>query len=124
MLKTGFRATIMAALGASNDLTVQKNLILADCPPIDGMVVPLYRCGVAATIGCDTTIPSGIPGIGAKRLHALVDENKPIDANALVDIVKAAKTGQGLRTIIFIFNIVHLVGAHRCRRLAGQLAIG
>jgi hypothetical protein len=57
-------------------------------------------------------------------MNALVDENKPIDANALVDIVIATKTGRGLRTIIFIFNIVHLVGAHRCRRLAGQLAIG
>jgi hypothetical protein len=89
-LKTGFRATTMAALEASNDLTVQKNLIIAAYPLIDEMDAPLYRCVVTTTIGCDT-LPSGIPGIGAKRLHALIDEKKPIDANALIGIVIAAK---------------------------------
>ena len=88
-LKTGFVSTIMAALEASNDLIAQKKLRIAACPLIDERDDPLYRCVIAATTGCDT-LPSGIPGIGAKRLHALIDEKKPIDANALIDIVIAA----------------------------------
>ena len=82
----------MAALEASHDLIAQKNLRIAACPLIDKRNDPLYRCVIAATTGCDT-LPSGIPGIGAKRLHALIDEKKPIDANALIDIVIAATKG-------------------------------
>ena len=91
-LKTGFLSTIMAALEASNDLTAQKNLRIAACPLIDERDDPLYRCVIAATTGCDT-LPSGIPGIGVKRLHALIDEKKSIDANALIDIVITATKG-------------------------------
>ena len=47
---------------------------------------------IAATIGCDT-LPGGVYGLGAKRLHVLIAEQKPIDATALVDIVIAAKKG-------------------------------
>ena len=65
---------------------MQKKLILADYLLIDEMDAPLYRCVIAATIGCDT-LPSGIPGIGATRLHVLIDEKKPIDGNALISIV-------------------------------------
>ena len=36
----------------------------------------------------------GIPGLGAKRLHVLIDQKKPIDANALIVIVIAAKKGR------------------------------
>ena len=43
-----------------------------------------------AMIGCDT-LPGGVYGLGAKGLHVLIDEQKPIDATALVDIVIAAK---------------------------------
>ena len=93
MLKTGFLSTIMAALEASNDLTAQKNLRIAACPLIDERDDPLYRCVIAATTGCDT-LPSGIPGIGAKRLHALIDEKKPIDVTALIGIVLALKKGR------------------------------
>jgi hypothetical protein len=78
-LKTGFRSTIMAALEASNDLTVQRNLRLAVYLLIDEIDAPLYRCVIAATIGCDT-LPSGISGLGAKRLRALIDEKKPLDS--------------------------------------------
>ena len=48
---------------------------------------------IAATIGCDT-LPNGIPGIDTKRLHALIDEKKPIDANALIGISIATKKGR------------------------------
>ena len=89
-LKTGFRVMIMAALEASNDLTVKNNLKLMDYPLIDKMDAPLYRCVIAATIGCDT-LPGGVHGVGAKRLHVLIDDQKPTDANALVDIVITAK---------------------------------
>jgi hypothetical protein len=75
-LSTGFHSTI----------TMVK---IAACPLIDERDDPLYRCVIAATTGCNT-LPSGIPGIGAKRLHALIDEKKPIDANALIDIVISA----------------------------------
>jgi hypothetical protein len=73
-LKTGFLSTIMARIAA--------------CPLIDERYDPLHHCVIAATTGSDT-LSSGIPGIGAKRLHALIDEKKPIDANALIDIVIA-----------------------------------
>jgi hypothetical protein len=86
-LKTGFRSTIMAALEASNELTVEKNLRLAVYPLIDDIDALLYRCVIAATIGCDT-LPGGIPGLGAKRLHVLIDQKKPIDANALIGSVR------------------------------------
>jgi hypothetical protein len=43
-LKTGFRAMIMAALEASNDLTVKNNLILVDYLLTDEMDALLYRC--------------------------------------------------------------------------------
>ena len=94
-LKNGFHATIIAALEASVDLTLQNTLILSDYPLIDEMDAPLNCCVllIAAMIGCDT-LSSGIPGIGAKRLHALIDEKKPIDGNALIDIVIAAKKGR------------------------------
>jgi hypothetical protein len=52
----------------------------------------LYRCVIAAAIGYDI-LPIGIPGLGVKRLHALIDEKKPIDSNALIDILIAAKKG-------------------------------
>jgi hypothetical protein len=48
---------------------------------------------IAATIGCET-LPGGVYGLGAKRLHVLIDEQKPIDAAALVVIVIAAKKGR------------------------------
>jgi hypothetical protein len=53
----------MAALEASNDLTVKNGLKLADYPLIDDeMDAPLvYRCVIAATIGCDT-LPGGVHG--------------------------------------------------------------
>jgi hypothetical protein len=57
------------------------------------MDAPLYRCVITATIGCDT-LPGGVYGLGAKQLHVLIDGQKPIDANALVDIVIAAKKGR------------------------------
>jgi hypothetical protein len=82
----------MAALEASNELTVEKNLRLAVYPLIDNIDAPLYRCVIAATIGCDT-LPGGISGLGAKRLHVLIDQKKPIDANVLIGIVIAAKKG-------------------------------
>ena len=83
----------MAALEASNDLTVKSNLRLADYLLTDEMDAPLYRCVIAATIGCDT-LPDGVYGLGAKRLHVLIDEQKPIDATALVVIVIAWKKGR------------------------------
>ena len=83
----------MAALEASNDLTVEKNLRLAVYPLIDEIDALLYRCVIAATIGCDT-LPGGIPGLGAKRLHVLIDQRKPIDVNALIGIVIATKKGR------------------------------
>ena len=92
-LKTGFRAMSMSALEASNDLTVKNNLKLADYLITDEMDAPLYRCVIAATIGCDT-LPGGVYGLGAKRLHVLIDEQKPIDATALVGIVISAKKGR------------------------------
>jgi hypothetical protein len=55
----------MAALEASNDLTVKNNLILADCSLIDEVDAPLYRRVIAATIGCDT-LSGGVRGLGAK----------------------------------------------------------
>jgi hypothetical protein len=57
------------------------------------MDAPLYRCVIAATIGCNT-LPGGVYGLGAKRLHVLIDEQKPIDATSLVGIVIAAKKGR------------------------------
>ena len=48
---------------------------------------------IAATIGCET-LPGGVYGLGAKRLHVLIDEQKPIDATALVVIVIAWKKGR------------------------------
>ena len=60
----------------------------------DEMDAPLYRCVIAATIGCDS-LPGGVDGLGARRLHVLIDEHKPIDATALVVIVIAAKKGRG-----------------------------
>jgi hypothetical protein len=39
-------------------------------------------------------LPGGVYGLGTKRLHVLIDEQKPIDANALVDIVIAVKKGR------------------------------
>ena len=85
----------MAALEASNDLTVEKkqNLRLAVYPLIDEIDVPLYCCVIAAMISCDT-LPGGIPGLGAKRLHVLIDQRKPIDANAVIGIVIATKKGR------------------------------
>jgi hypothetical protein len=59
----------------------------------DEMDAPLYRCVIAATIGCDT-LPGGVYGLGAKRLHVLIDEQKPIDATALIDVVIAVKKGR------------------------------
>jgi hypothetical protein len=54
-LKTGFRSTIMmAALDASNELSVEKNLRLAVYPLIDEIDAPLYHCVIDAMIGCDT----------------------------------------------------------------------
>ena len=89
-LKTGFFAMIMAALEAANDLTVKNNLKLADYLLTDEMDAPLYRFVIAATIGCDT-LPGEVHGVGAKRLHVLIDDQNPTDANALVDIVIIAK---------------------------------
>ena len=70
----------------------------------DEMDAPLYRCVIAATIGCDT-LPGGVYGLVAKRLHVLIDEQKPIDANALIDIVliavkKGHVTEDELRVVI------------------------
>ena len=48
---------------------------------------------IAATIGCET-LPGGVYGLGAKRLHVLIDEQNLIDATALVGIVIAAKKGR------------------------------
>jgi hypothetical protein len=42
-LKTGFRSTIMAALEASNELTVEKNLRLAVYPLIDKNIVQMMK---------------------------------------------------------------------------------
>ena len=91
-LKTCFRAMIMAPIEASNDLTVKNNLKLVDYLLTDEMDAPLYRCVIAATIGCDT-LPGGVYGLGARRLHVLIDGQKPIDANALIDTVIAVKKG-------------------------------
>ena len=77
----------MAALEASRRT---GNLKLVDCLLTDEMDAALYRCVIAATIGCDT-LQGGVYGLGAKWLHVLIDEQKPIDVAALVDIVIAAK---------------------------------
>ena len=79
---------IMAALEASNDLTVKNNLNLADYLLTDEMGALLYRCVIATMIGCDT-LPGagGVYGLGDKRLHVLIDKQKPIDATALIGIV-------------------------------------
>jgi hypothetical protein len=91
-LKTDFCAMSMAALEASNDLTVKNNFKLADYLLTDEIDAPLYWCVIATTIGCDT-LPGGIHELDAKWLHVLIDEQKPIDVTALVDIVIAAKKG-------------------------------
>jgi hypothetical protein len=91
-LKTGFRAMIMASLEASKDLIVKNNLKVVDYLLTDEIDDPLYRCVIAATIGCDTLL-GGVHELGAKRLHVLIDEQKPIDTTALVVIVIAAKKG-------------------------------
>ena len=57
-------------------------LTLRVCP----MIIP------STTIGCDT-LPGGVYGLGARRLHVLIDGQKPIDANALIDTVIAVKKG-------------------------------
>jgi hypothetical protein len=102
-LITGFRSTIMAALEASNELTVEKNLRPAVYPLIDEMDAPLYRCVIAATIGCDT-LPGGVYGLGSKQLHVLIDRKEPINANAVIGIVIPAKKGRvteaALRVVI------------------------
>ena len=72
---------------------MKNNLKLVDYLLTDEMDAPLYRCVIAATIGCDT-LPSGVHGLGAKRLHVLIDEQNLIDATALVGIVIAAKKGR------------------------------
>jgi hypothetical protein len=41
--------------------------------------------------------------VGAKRLHVLIDEQKPIDANALVGIVIAAKKGRVTEAELRVF---------------------
>jgi hypothetical protein len=64
---------IMAALDASNDLTVKNDLKLVNYLLTDEMDAPLYQCVIAATIGCDT-LPGGVHELGAKRLHVLIDE--------------------------------------------------
>jgi hypothetical protein len=97
MLKTGFRSMIMAALEASNELTVEKNLRPAVYPLIDEMDALLYRCVISAMIGCDT-LPGGVYGLGAKQLHVLIDQKKPINANAVIGIVITAKKGRVTET--------------------------
>ena len=87
----------MAALEAANDLTVKNNLRLVVYPLIDEMDAPLYRCVIAATIGCDT-LPSGISGLGAKRLHALIDEKKLIDYNSLIGMIVIAPANKDCET--------------------------
>ena len=74
-------------------MTVEKNLRVAVYPLIDEINAPLNRCVIAATIGCDN-LPGGISGLGAKGLHVLIDQRKPIDANALIGIVIATKNGR------------------------------
>ena len=94
---------IMAALEASKDLTVKNNLKFVDYLLTDEMDAPLYRYLIAATIGCDT-LPGGVYGLGAaKRLHVLIDEQKPIDATALVDIVIVAKNGRVTEDELHVF---------------------
>ena len=56
----------MAALEASKDLTVKSNLKLVDYLLTDEMDAPLYRCVIAAIIGCDT-LPGGVYGLGAAK---------------------------------------------------------
>ena len=72
---------------------MKNNLRLADYLLTDEMDAPLYRCVIAATIGCDT-LPGGVHMLGAKRFHILIDEQKLIDATALVGILIAAKKGR------------------------------
>jgi hypothetical protein len=81
---------IMAALEASKDLTAKNNLKLVDYLLTDEMDALLYWCVIAAMIGCNT-LPGGVYGPVAKRLHVLIDKQKPIDATGLVDIVIAVK---------------------------------
>jgi hypothetical protein len=74
-------------------LTVEKNLRVVVYPLIDEIDALLNRCVIAATIGCNN-LPGGISGLGAKGLHVLIDQRKPIDANALIGIVIATKNGR------------------------------
>ena len=89
-------------------MTVKNNLKLVDYLLTDEMDAPLYRCVIAATIGCDT-LPSGVHRLGEKRLHVLIDEQKLIDATALVGIVIAAKKGRvtAAELLVIIDALIH-----------------
>jgi hypothetical protein len=81
---------------------VKNNLKFVDYLLTDEMDAPLYRCVIAQQLAATTFQAGGVYGLGAKRLHVLIDEQKPIDATALVVIVIAAKKGRVTETELHV----------------------